>query len=530
MASVYTYVPALLSVLTAYWPYFLVLSVIGFIVLFVGRARGARGKTAAKAGGTPDKKEPLATIGAVIGIASGLASLIGIFYTPKHFYLGTDDRDALLNGTIAVHARLLENNGTEDSPADSYQCHYSFSPPISAAAYKQDNACGVTVTDLPALFAQGESSPMDLTVAAAPLGWPWEGPEPVHLGLYNIARPEVKVAQAMYALGTNVPIDIGFDGPSPPTYTCQWSPGNQFRPADKCQTTFVVPTEGSALSSKTINVSATVSFFGKKFATESMPIEIAAPPPNLFQIVLDASDRMNLPMADSTKTFFNAARDALVKQIQLFADEGGWLSITGFGDPVAPPNARRCEDKVGSVYGFAAVEPTTAASNLGSLTPSGSDAPLAHAIDRAVKIYRDSRPLYADAAKGRDYVFVIITDGTNQCDVRTLADALKHLSVAYGEQGLGQHYYGAQNLSFVVSKDSPEARLTLTDKTYRENHTILVLVRSEPELEHIIEAIGNLFNKDPAVRKVSCQELSEPLMQLGDQFHARQLQNSDACS
>jgi len=504
----------------------LVITISAFVLpRILGAISGAGGAAA------PGATDYLKRIGDAIGIVGGLATLVGFMYTPKEFHIVLNHDNLLLDQVAELNARVRQKDST-DSPLQTYRCRYSLSPAIPTEAFEQDTGCKLTITNLPKLFDAGQKSPISLQVSADHLGWPWEGPEPVQLNLYNVAKPRIIVEGAKYPLGSNVPIKVIFgDSPAPPDVICVWSPADHIKRTASCETQLVVPREGSALSSKRIDVSATVIFDYKKFATESVPIEILAPPPHLFQVVLDVSGRMGIPLSGgSQQSFFQAARDALVDEIKLFSEQGGWLSIIGFGDPVAPPNAKSCDEKVASIYSLAVVDPSIAELDLRKLDVGGADAPLFHAIDRAVDEYRINRPLYADSSDEKTFVFVVITDGTAQCDVANLLAAMRRLSAAFDQRGLIQHHYSRGSLSFAISRDRREARLTFDDPSYKENRTILFLVKNDQELREIIQAIRGLFSRNPTVRKSSCQRLGEPLDQLGDQIHSDQLRRSRPCS
>jgi hypothetical protein len=123
-------------------------------------------------------------------------------------------------------------------------------------------------------------------------------------------------------------------------------------------------------------------------------VTIKFPPARFYDFVLDATENM-APVFDG-KTLFDREKEDVNSQISRFGPNGGWLAITAFGQDI-PTKTDDCA-RYGSVYTFAPLKVDAAHDAITKLQILGHAAPMAAAIDTAVKQYAAMRAIYPDIA------------------------------------------------------------------------------------------------------------------------------------
>lgn len=505
----------------SHYPWWFLAPAIVLIILRIAAGVGPRALRARLRGKTLD-------IGAAVGVVSGVLGIIGFAYAPVRFVLVPTATDLLLNSQSDIRLLVRQKDTTESAPA-SFQCSFVASPTAPVEDWNAQPGCKLSVTDSPAFFASGRQSPLVVTLSTNPARYSWEGPDPITLTLFNIGQPNISVPQPEVQLGQTEPASVRFEnGPAPAvgSYNCFWSPPQYFSPSEGCETHLIAPRGGSALSDPTIDAGATVVYDGKRFEAKSLKIGIAVPPANLLQIVLDTSGPMADPLPNG-QAFFEVARSSLKEDLQAYAEQGGWLSIIGYGRGAAP-DAATCDQAVRAVYPLSSINASDAEKSLDALNVAGLESPLATAIEKAADEYQ-RRPPYLDKSAQSSYVFALISAQGTSCDHLSLAAAIQRIGAAFDRRGLGNHLRSVGSLSFVIVKDSKDVELTYHDKSYGEQRTILLIVRDQKELNEIVRALGGLFDIRPQVRKASCQQLIAPLERLEDKYHADMIRRSRPC-
>jgi hypothetical protein len=303
---------------------------------------------------------------------------------------------------------------------------------------------------------------------------------------------------------------------TPTGYSCSWTPRAQFRPSpDSCETSFVAPETTGPYPDGKVPIQVTVVTHGLSLVSDKFTVTLHLPPPRLYDFVLDATTNM-APVMGGISLFDRAKRD-ITSQIARFGIAGGWLSITAFGQDV-PKVADDCE-RVGQIYPLAPMNPPAADAALNAAHMVGHEAPVANAIDAAVKEYAALRPAY-DGKYILPY-FVVITASANGCQNMSLEQVIAEVATAFENNDLHWQYYGKTMFSAVLAIETPgnpkptEAIYTGTYQNDR-NRTILLVAQTGEQVSAAISAIVDLADGDRAVRLRGCTALGDFLRRQSD--------------
>jgi transcriptional regulator with XRE-family HTH domain len=208
-------------------------------------------------------------------------------------------------------------------------------------------------------------------------------------------------------------------------------------------------------------------------------------------------------------TLFDRAKANINSQIIQLEPAGGWVAIVGFGQDLL--GVRDDCDRYKPIYPLARINVQEANQAFNEVHIVGQIAPLAKAIDTAVKQYSDLRPLYP--GKDVEGFLVLLTASENGCQNMTLADAIAEVETAFRNNGVSVQYYGQTIFTAVIAlalpNTDPRASQIYSMPVYQRerNYTLLIVAESPQDLQDAVTAVTNLSDADYNVRQRGCATL-----------------------
>ena len=396
---------------------------------------------------------------------------------------------------------------------DGYRCHWKFSPSLPAPA-PADGVCAIEIANTPDLFRDKNhvNFILSINVEAVPPGSnnsvQLDQTRTYTLSLYNYSAPKVDITPSTLELGQTAPARFNFtEGVVPTERSCSWTPSDQFQTPNDCDTTFVAPRNTGLFPDGMVPVQVTVTTKDIKLASNTFQVTVRYPPAKLYDFVLDATANMK-PVMDGI-TFLDRAKANISSQVVRLEPTGGWLAIVGFGQDM--PGVRDDCDRYKTIYPLARINVQEANKAFSEVHIVGQIAPLAKAIDTAVKQYSDLRPLYP--GKDVEGSLVLLTASENGCQNMTLADAIAEMETAFHNNGVSVQYYGQTIFTSVIvvalPNTGPRASQVYSTPVYQreQNHTLLIVAESPQDVEDAVTAITNLSDADYNVRQRGCATL-----------------------
>jgi hypothetical protein len=455
-----------------------------------------------------------ATASAMIGIAGLVAPVVTALFNGTQFLriTGIVQPDYTASVTPpdivlrqAAHLRLSATwkDGTS-YPLNGYTCKWTLGRSLPPP--EPPGSCDATITAAPDVFGPGDQEMIIVPiamVATSPGGTVRKFEKSIHL--HNLSRPDIQGLVPTLELGEARRVEVGFpEGLVPKNYSCLWSPPQAFSNTGNCKTSMIATLGLAEDNTDGVKVQVEVDADNLRLMSDEHLVKIILPPARLYDFVLDATTNM-APVFSGT-TLFDSARGDILREVSRTAADGGWLSVTAFGQQFSPP--RDDCNRVGDAYQLSPIQAQKADTAIKSLQMVGHVAPLATAIDYAVQRYADLRPRY----RGDTLMttFTILTASVNACSNQSLADALARIPESFNRRGLRLQYYGQRIFSSVVliapaGSSLPHEIVGQPFYTQDRNKTILFVAHSPDDEAKIVEAIVNLL--DPGRRRAACGTL-----------------------
>src|ERR1700730_3795195 len=242
-----------------------------------------------------------------------------------------------------------------------------------------------------------------------------------------------------------------------------------------------------------------------KLVSNAFRVTVRYPPAKLFDFVLDATTNMK-PLMDGI-TLLDRAKASINSQIVRLEPAGGWLAIVGYGQDML--GVRDDCDRYKPIYPLARINVQEANKAFKEVQMVGQIAPLAKAIDTAVKQYSDLRPLYP--GKDVEGFLVLLTAGGNGCQDMALADAIAEVETAFRNNGVSVEYYGQTVFTSMIALPNSDAKASqvypMPVYQRERNYTLLIVADSPQDIEDAVTAITNLSDADYNVRQRGCATL-----------------------
>jgi hypothetical protein len=453
------------------------------------------------------------SIGTFVGNMTTFGKAFG--WIKPIYSIGIEPTAVALNKTAHAKLSAAWRDGGTPPDVSGYRCKWKFSPPLPQTP--PDGPCAIDIANTSALFKNSASVALSVSVEAAPPGSknpvPLDRTRTYTVTMYNHSIPEVELTPAMLEVGNTAAARFAFpEGITPAKYTCSWTPRVHFQNPDACEATFVAPLGTGLYPNGMVPVQVRVKTEGIELPSEEFHVAVHYPPPKLFDYVLDATTNMKATMGGTT--LFDRAKANINSQIVRIQPAGGWLAVVGFGQDISG-----ISDDCGRykpIFSLAPINVANAGKAIESINIAGQLAPLAKAIDTAVKQYSDLRAFYP--GKDVEGYFVLLTASTNGCQNMSLADAIGEVETAFRNQGLSVQYYGQTAFTAVIALPAQGANsnAVYSTPTYQgeRNHTILLVADNPEDVAKAINAITDL--SDPTNRQRGCNDLRELLTQRRD--------------
>jgi hypothetical protein len=434
-------------------------------------------------------------------------------FIPPNYGVSIDHRDLVLDKTAHLSLTAAWNDGTK-AAIDDYKCVWRFTPPLPSAPPED---CSIEVKADPAMFADGQSDKVTSNVEVE-ISRPGKKPIAVKsdtysLVFYNLTAPTIVVEPQTMELDQSAKARIEFrSGKKPSAFTCSWSPRDLFQPSNACDSVMSAPKDLGRYPSGEIPVKVNVIVDKMPIESEPFSVSLRLPPARFYDFILDST--ANMATAFDGITLMDHEKRYITQEINRFGPNGGWLAITAFGHDV--PGAKDDCERFGSPYPAAPMNVANGVQAVSGLQIVGKLAPLAAAIDEAVKQYASLRSRIGDI---KSYV-ILITASTNGCKNMSIEDAVLEMQSAFEHNDIQMYYKNV--FSAVVAISPPgaprptESFLNSKEYTNEENQTILFIVQPGEQAADVIKALADLSDASNGVRRRACEQLRNVLLKEGD--------------
>lgn len=283
----------------------------------------------------------------------------------------------------------------------------------------------------------------------------------------------------------------------PSKFTCSWTPTELFKAPHDCETSLLAPDNLGLYPDGVLPTLVTIFADGMTIPSAPFKVNIKDPPARFYDFVLDATE--NMAAVFDGKTLFDREKEDINSHITRFGAGGGWLAITAFGQDVSD-KSDDCA-RYGVIYPVAPLKPDVAQEAVNKLGINGHIAPIAAAIDTAVKQFSALRATYPEA-KMKSY-FILITASANGCQGIKFADAIAEIGTAFASNNINYEHYGRDILSAVVTlRTSPDEKVLneyLNSSSYNsmDNHTIVFTVDQGGQASQAIKSAHGLVRFRP---------------------------------
>jgi hypothetical protein len=301
-------------------------------------------------------------------------------------------------------------------------------------------------------------------------------------------------------------------GNKPNAFTCSWSPRDLFQTPGACESILDAPKDLGRYPTGSIPVKVDVIVDKTPIESEPFTVSLRLPPSRFYDFILDAT--ANMATVFDGATLLEHEKKYVTQEISRFGANGGWLAVTAFGYDA--PGAKDDCDRFGSPYRANPLNVAKGVEAVDNLQIVGKIAPLAAAIDEAVKQYANLRSRIGDM---KSYV-ILITASTNGCNNISIEDAVLEMQSAFEHNDIQMYYKNV--FSAVVAIIPPgvprptEYFLNSKEYTNEGNQTILFVVQPGERAAEVIRALADLSDASNGVRYQACKQLETVLLKQGD--------------